>query len=388
MSTAVVIVAAGRGTRASEAGDALPKQYRRLAGVPVLTRTLGAFARHPAIAGIVSVIHPEDRDHYDAAAAPFAGRLLAPVPGGATRQESVLAGLEALHSESPASVLIHDAARPFVSAGVIDRVTGALERSDGALPALAVADTLKRGAGGAVAETVERAGLWAAQTPQGFRYDAIVSAHHAARAAQGHTFTDDASIAEWHGMGVALVEGEAGNMKLTTADDFALAEQRLAAGETRVGQGFDVHAFEAGDHVLLCGVRIPHDKSLAGHSDADVGLHAVTDALLGAVGEGDIGSHFPPSDPRWRGASSAIFLRDAAARVQARGGALVHVDVTLICERPKIGPHREAMRDTLAALLDTEPARVSVKATTTEGLGFTGRGEGIAALATATVRLP
>jgi 2-C-methyl-D-erythritol 4-phosphate cytidylyltransferase/2-C-methyl-D-erythritol 2,4-cyclodiphosphate synthase len=313
-------------------------------------------------------------------------------PGGATRQESVLRGLESLADSPPARVLIHDAARPFVTRDILDRVLGALDDWDGAIPALPVVDTLKRadasgdGQAASIAATVERAGLWRAQTPQGFSYPRILTAY---RRCIGLSLTDDAAVAEHAGLRVALVAGDEDNLKLTTEDDLRRGDRLLAgASETRTGFGFDVHRFCEGSKIMLCGVPVPHDRALLGHSDADVGLHALTDALLGAIGAGDIGSHFPPSDPRWRGAPSEVFLRHAAALVGQAGGAIVNVDVTLICERPKIGRHREAMRARIAELLALSPARVSIKATTTEELGFTGRGEGIAAQAVATTRLP
>jgi 2-C-methyl-D-erythritol 4-phosphate cytidylyltransferase / 2-C-methyl-D-erythritol 2,4-cyclodiphosphate synthase len=385
-STAVLIVAAGRGQRF---GGSLPKQYATLAGIPVLRHSLRAFLDHPRVGPVRAVIHPDDRELYDSAAAglpPDLG-LGEPVAGGRSRQESVLRGLEALEAEAPAKVLIHDGARPFVSAAVVDRVLAALETTAGAIAALPVVDTLKQEAAGRIAGTRDRSGLWAAQTPQGFRFAEILAAH---RAAAGEELTDDAAVAERAGLAVALVEGSRENMKVTSQDDLRAAERWLrgAQEETRVGQGFDVHAFGPGDHVTLCGLRFPHDAGLAGHSDADVGLHALTDAILGALGAGDIGSHFPPSDPQWKGADSGRFLTHARDLVTARGGRLLHLDVTLICERPKIGPHREAMVARIAGLLDLPAARVSVKATTTEKLGFTGRGEGIAAQAVATLALP
>jgi 2-C-methyl-D-erythritol 4-phosphate cytidylyltransferase/2-C-methyl-D-erythritol 2,4-cyclodiphosphate synthase len=299
----------------------------------------------------------------------------------------VLRGLESLAATPPARVLIHDGARPFVAAAVIDRVLAALADSPGAIAALPVVDTLKQAAGGRIAGTRDRTGLWGAQTPQGFRFAEILAAH---RAAAGEELTDDAAVAERAGLAVTLVEGSRENMKVTSQDDLAVAERWLrgAQEETRVGQGFDVHAFGPGDHVTLCGIRVPHDAGLVGHSDADVGLHALTDAILGALGAGDIGSHFPPSDPQWRGADSGKFLVHARDLVAAQGGRLLHLDVTLICERPKIGPHRDAMVARIAGLLDLPAGRVSVKATTTEKLGFTGRGEGIAAQAVATIALP
>ena len=391
METAAVIVAAGRGTRA--AGENAPKQYRSVGGVTVLTRVLECFTLHPKIDALVSVIHRDDQTRYEAASAPFMHKLLEPVAGGATRQESVRAGLEQLKAHSPRNVLIHDAARPFAGASLIGRVIEGLAEHDGAVPALAVTDTLKRARDGRIESTLDRANLWGVQTPQGFHFEKILTAHHAAVKAGKTDFTDDSAIAEWHGLDVALVEGAAANVKLTTVDDFALAQERLRRGapavnaEWRCGQGFDVHGFTRGDHVMLCGVKVPHDKALAGYSDADVGLHALTDAILGAVGDGDIGAHFPPGDPEWKDTASDEFLRDAARRVGELNGRIVNVDVTLICETPKIGPHREAMRASIAEILRIDVQRVSVKATTTEQLGFTGRGEGIAAQATAMIQL-
>ena len=391
-TTAVVIVAGGRGLRAGQA-QGVPKQYARIAGETVLARTIRAFLEHPGIGHVQVVIHPDDRGLYAQATAEIGdGRLLPPVPGGETRQSSGLAGLEALAPLSPARVLIHDAARPFVETGVIDRVLEGLARAGGALPGLAVADTLKRtGDDGHVTGTVDRTGLWRAQTPQGFVFAAILAAHRAAAAAGRADFTDDAALAEWHGLAIVMVEGSAANRKITTAEDLAMAERESAASRTpfdvRTGTGFDVHRFAAGDHVWLGGVRVPHTHRLDGHSDADVVLHALTDALLGAIGDGDIGQHFPPSDPRWKGAESRLFLADAVRRVAARGGRIGNVDLTILCEAPRIGPHREAMRRAIAGILGIAPDRVGVKATTTEGLGFTGRREGIAAMATATVVL-
>lgn len=391
MNVAALIVAAGRGTRA--AGCCIPKQYRMLGGQPVLARAVEAFAAHPQISEVQVVIHSDDRPLYDACCAGLRAPLREPVHGGATRQESVHAGLRALTDTNPDAVLIHDAARPLVDAETIRRVIDALAASDGSIAAVPEIDTLKRAAAdGTIAATVPREGLWRAQTPQGFRYAAILSAHDAAAAAGRTDFTDDASIAEWAGLRVALVEGSARNVKLTSEEDFPLAERLIAtgaaAGEVRTGTGFDVHRFGEGDHVWLCGVRIEHDKRLEGHSDADVGLHALTDAILGAIADGDIGQHFPPTDPRWAGAASHVFLRDAARRVAERGGQIMNVDITLLCEAPRISVHREDMRVAVAAILNLEVARVSVKATTTEGLGFTGRREGIAAMASATVLLP
>lgn len=393
MSVAALIVAAGRGARAG--GDSrLPKQYCRLGGEAMLTRTIRAFATHSGIDQVLVAIHPDDADLYAAASASFRDRVVAPVMGGARRQDSVRAGLEALEPHGPDVVLVHDAARPFADAALITRVIGGLETSPCALPCLPVTDTLKRGDAGRVTGTVARAGLWRAQTPQGFKFAAILAAHRAAAQDPTLEFTDDTSVAEWFGLDVALVEGSEHNRKLTTAEDLAIADEMLRTEETRaaasirVGTGYDVHALGPGDAVILCGVRIPHTKKLVGHSDADVGLHALTDALLGTIADGDIGVHFPPSDARWRGAASDLFLRVAGDKIRERGGEIVHVDVTLLCEAPRIGPYRDAMRAAMAGTLGIDVSRVSIKATTNEGLGFVGRSEGIAALATATVRLP
>ncbi|MFQ5533222.1 MAG: bifunctional 2-C-methyl-D-erythritol 4-phosphate cytidylyltransferase/2-C-methyl-D-erythritol 2,4-cyclodiphosphate synthase [Sphingomonadales bacterium] len=385
MTVAAIIVAAGRGRRF---GGELPKQYVEIAGKPVLYRTAAAFAGHPAIDRVVVVINPADRSLYDEAVAGL--DLDEPADGGASRQESVLRGLESLITDgrkAPKFVLIHDAARPFVSPALIDRVIDGLARAPCALPALAVCDTLKRSRDGFVEQTVDRTGLWRAQTPQGFHFNAILEAH---RQVIGLELTDDAAVAEHAGLKIALVEGDEENFKVTMTEDQERAERLLSSRLTdiRVGSGFDVHRFTDGDHVMLCGVRIAHTAALAGHSDADVGLHAITDAVLGALGEGDIGDHFPPSDEKWRGAASSLFLRHAADLVAKRGGRVAHIDVTLICEAPKIGPHRDAMKARVAEILGVPPSRVSIKATTTEHLGFTGRSEGLAAQATATIRLP
>ena len=380
---AALVLAGGSGSRF---GGEVPKQYLDIAGRCVLRRAAECFASHPRIEAVRVVIRPGDRTVYDSK---FGGLgILEPVTGGATRQDSARLGLESLVGLAPDRVLIHDGARPFVDAAVIDGTLDALDGAPGAIPALPVSDTLKRSDGaGLIAGTVDRSGLWRAQTPQGFRFVEILAAH---RAAAGAKLTDDAAVAENAGLSVALVTGDEDNIKVTTQDDLIRAE-RLLAGENsmiRVGNGFDVHRFGPGDHVMLCGVSIPHEFALQGHSDADVGLHALTDAILGAVAGGDIGSHFPPSDPQWRDAASEIFLRHAAELVAARGGEIMHLDLTLICEQPKIGPHRDAMRARVAEMLGLDPGSVSIKATTTEGLGFTGRGEGIAAQAVATIRLP
>ncbi|WP_114860150.1 bifunctional 2-C-methyl-D-erythritol 4-phosphate cytidylyltransferase/2-C-methyl-D-erythritol 2,4-cyclodiphosphate synthase [Azospirillum brasilense] len=381
-SCIALIVAAGSGQRF---GAERPKQYLDLAGQSVLRRTVEAFRRHPKVSAVRVVINPAFRDLYDAAVAGL--DLPEPVVGGASRQDSVRNGLEALADSAPGLVLIHDAARPLIDAGTIDAVIAALDTHPAALAAVPVADTLKRGEDGLVAGTVDRSGLWRAQTPQGFRFPDILAAH---RAAAGLELTDDAAVAERARLPVALVPAREENFKVTTPDDLTRATRALdsALSDIRTGSGFDVHRFAEGDHVTLCGVRVPHTQRLDGHSDADVGLHALTDAILGALCAGDIGSHFPPSDPQWRGADSALFLKHAAELVTDRGGRIAHVDVTIICERPKVGPHREAMTARVADILGMPVDRVSVKATTTERLGFTGRGEGIAAQAMATVRLP
>ncbi len=389
-TTVAVIVAAGRGARVGPAGG-LPKQYRPLAGVPVLTHSLRVLAEHPSVDAVEVVIHGDDRGLYEVAARPYAARLLEPVMGGATRQESVRLGLEALKECAPDRVLIHDAARPFLTDELVSRLLAALDTTPGAIAAEPVTDTLKRGAvDGTIADTVNRSNLWRAQTPQAFHFEPILAAHRRAVDAGKAEFTDDAGLAEWAGLTVKLVASRGANMKLTTAEDIALAERLLAPSlfEPRTGSGFDVHAFAPGDHVWLCGLKIAHTHALLGHSDADVGLHAITDAILGAIGDGDIGQHFPPSDPKWRGAPSRLFLGDAAARVRKLDGRIANVDVTLLCEAPKVGPHRNEMRQAIAEILQIDVARIGVKATTTEGLGFVGRREGIAALATATVLLP
>lgn len=369
--TAAIIVAAGRGTRA---GGDLPKQWQMLAGKPVLAHTLAAFAGFTR----VLVIHPDDRARAEA----IAGDAQI-VEGGATRDASVRAALEALAGQGIARVLIHDGARPLISKAVIARVLAALDHHPGAAPALAVTDALWTGAGGLVSGTRDRAGLYRAQTPQGFRFAEILAAH---RAHQGGA-ADDVEVARAAGLDVAIVEGDEDNLKLTFPGDFARAGALLQRRkmDIRLGNGFDVHAFCEGDHVWLCGVKVPHGRGLLGHSDADVGMHALTDAIYGALAEGDIGRHFPPSDPQWKGAASHIFLTHAAELARARGFQISNCDVTLICERPKIGPHAAAMQAALAAILAIDPGRVSVKATTSEGLGFTGREEGIAAIATATL---
>ena len=379
---AVLMVAAGKGERA---GGILPKQYALLLGKPILRWTVEAFVCHPKVTAIQVAVGPDQHALYSDATA---GLDLCPViVGGATRQESVRLGLEALADSAPDIVLIQDAARLLVSQKIIDDVIAAIEAgADAAVPLLAVADTLKRNEAGKWS-TVSRDGLHRAQTPQGFRFAKILRAH---RHYANQDVTDDMALAELAGLQIKAVKGEDTNMKVTAPEDFALAESQLRArlGDSRTGMGYDVHRFAPGDHVWLCGVKVPHDHTLEGHSDADAGLHALTDAILGAIGEGDIGQHFPPTDERWRGAPSWRFLDHAANLVSTRGGAIVHCDITIICERPKVGPYREAMRGRIAEILRLDLSRVSVKATTTEGLGFEGRREGLAAQAVATVRLP
>ncbi|MGF9762652.1 bifunctional 2-C-methyl-D-erythritol 4-phosphate cytidylyltransferase/2-C-methyl-D-erythritol 2,4-cyclodiphosphate synthase [Microvirga sp. 0TCS3.31] len=393
MSVAALIVAAGRGSRA---GEGTPKQYRHLQGHSVLTRTLTGFLSHPGIDCALVVIHPDDRDLYDASVAAFAPHsptLLPCVHGGDTRQDSVRNGLEALAASSPNIVLVHDAARPFASPELIDRAIQAAQRQDAAVPGTSVTDTIKViGSRAEVVSTPDRASLRAVQTPQAFRFPLLLDAHRKATAAGLHDFTDDGALAEWAGLPVHVFEGESGNIKLTHPADFLAAERRLKGSPmryiTKLGTGFDVHAFGDGNHVWLGGIKVPHDRGVIAHSDGDVILHALTDAILGALADGDIGTHFPPSDPQWRGASSDRFLAHAVSLVRDRGGIVDHLDTTLLCEKPRLGPHRDAMRQRIAEIVGLRIDQVSLKATTTEKLGFTGRSEGIAAQAAATIRLP
>jgi 2-C-methyl-D-erythritol 4-phosphate cytidylyltransferase / 2-C-methyl-D-erythritol 2,4-cyclodiphosphate synthase len=383
---AAVVVAAGDGVRA---GGDLPKQFRRIGGETLLEHALSAFVKAPNIAFVQPVTRSKDLAL--ARTLTSGMKVLAPVSGGVTRQASVCAGLEALLPHSPDIVLIHDAARPFASASLIARAIEAAEKTGAAIPALPVNDTVKRvDQSGIVEATLDRNFMRLVQTPQAFAFPLLLEAHRRA-AAQGRSdFTDDAALAEWAGIKVSVFAGEPGNIKLTTPEDFARAEaiQSDALGDVRTGSGLDVHAFGPGDHVTLGGIHIPHNQALTGHSDADVALHALTDAILGALADGDIGAHFPPSDAQWRGASSDRFLAFAVGRVRTRGGRIAHLDLTIVCEAPRIGEHRDTMRANIARLAGISIERVAVKATTSEKLGFTGRGEGIAAYATATVRLP
>ncbi|NVK17983.1 MAG: bifunctional 2-C-methyl-D-erythritol 4-phosphate cytidylyltransferase/2-C-methyl-D-erythritol 2,4-cyclodiphosphate synthase [Methylocystaceae bacterium] len=375
-----IIVAAGRGRRF---GGDLPKQYCMLGQDPVLRHTVRVFLEHPKIAGVRVLIHPDDQDLYESACGDL--DILPCAFGGATRQDSVRKGLESFVDLKPDMVLVHDAARPFVSHDVIDRVIGVTSTGVGVIAAVKVADTIKREVDGLCGETVDRTDLWRAQTPQGFMFDDIFSAHEKLK---GQELTDDAALMEAVGKSVKFVDGHEDNFKITTQSDLVQAHRMIEKmTEFRTGSGFDVHRFCTGDHVTLCGIKVPHDYGLAGHSDADVALHALTDAILGAIAEGDIGSHFPPSDNQWKGASSDRFLIKACELVAEKGGSLVNVDLTLICERPKIGPYRDAMRQKIAEIIGLSLDRVSVKGTTTEKLGFTGRSEGIAAQAVVSVKM-
>ena len=383
---AAIVVAAGHGVRA---GGDLPKQFRRLGGDTLLQRALSTFTGVSAVSLVQPVIRPNDltlvrtlTDGMD---------ILPPVSGGATRQASVRAGLEALEPREPDIVLVHDAARPFATSELIARAIAAAEKTGAAIPGLPVTDTVKRiDQTGTIETTLDRNSIRLVQTPQAFAFPALLKAHRRAVTHGRDDFTDDAALVEWAGMKVSVFEGEPGNIKLTTPDDFARAEaiQGALLGDVRTGSGFDVHAFGPGDHVTLGGIRIPCDRALTGHSDADVALHALTDAILGALADGDIGTHFPPTDPQWRGASSDRFLFFAVDRVRARGGLIAHLDLTIVCEFPRISAHRDTMRANIARIARIDTERVAVKATTSEKLGFTGRGEGIVAYATATVRLP
>jgi 2-C-methyl-D-erythritol 4-phosphate cytidylyltransferase / 2-C-methyl-D-erythritol 2,4-cyclodiphosphate synthase len=389
MSVAAVIVAGGSGLRA---GGDKPKQYQLIGGKPVIRWTLEAFLRHPAI----SYVQPVIGDGHEAlfAEATQGLDLPTPVTGGTNRQDSCRLGVEACAAATPAKILIHDAARPFISEQVISNVIAELDHCDAVIPGLPVADTMKFAPGGTIERTVDRASMWFVQTPQGFTYDKIRDAHRRAAREGQTTFTDDAAVAEFAGHPVRIVAGSQTNKKLTTNHDVQVADKELLAKlyvdrpDVRMGQGIDFHVFEKGKSVILCGVSIPHSHKLKGHSDADVALHALTDAILGAIGEADIGKHFPPTEPRWKGEPSATFLLKAMELLQAKGGIISNVDMTILAEAPRIGPHIGAMKSALAPLLQVPLDRIAIKATTTEEMGAIGRKEGMAAYATATVRLP
>ncbi len=389
MKVAAVIVAGGSGIRA---GGELPKQYQMIGGKPVIWWTLKAFADHPGVSWVQPVIGHGHEHYFSEAASDI--KVLQPVTGGATRQASCRIGVEAVEAFDPDAVLIHDAARPFVSQDLISHIIAALHAGDGVIPALPINETIKRAPGGTIETTVDRNSLWTAQTPQGFKYRGILAAHREAFQSQADNLTDDAAIAERAGIAVTIIGGRSENKKITTASDVKEADASLMRmsfdrlGDVRTGQGIDVHAFVPGDHVMLCGVRIPHDHRLDGHSDADAALHALTDALFGAIGEGDIGQHFPPSDAHWKDAPSSIFVGKAMELLKQRGGRVANADITILCEAPRIGPHIAAMKDVLSKLLETGRDRIAIKATTTEKLGFTGRREGLQAFATVLVRLP
>ncbi len=382
VENAAIIVAAGRGQRM---GGEIPKQYLMLGGEPILRRTVGAFLKSDHIQHIQVIIHPDDRSLYDEAVGDL--DLPEPVAGGDSRQQSVFNGLRALSETSPEYVFIHDAARPFVSEKLIASLAKEVENSGAVIPALKVTDTIKYMTEDHINNTIDRNFLYRAQTPQVFDYENILKAHEAS---QDKDLTDDSAIAEQNGIKVAIVQGSEDNFKITTEEDLRKADMMTGTSYTdvRIGYGIDVHAFEDGDHVILGGIKIPHDQKLKGHSDADVVLHAITDAILGAMAMGDIGEHFPPSDGQWKGASSDVFLKHAASLVDEADGVIANIDLTIICEAPKIGPHRDLIRDRISEIIDLDIARVSVKATTTEKLGFTGKGEGIMAQAVATIRLP
>ena len=388
MKIGAVVVAAGTGSRA---GGEKPKQYQEIGGRPVVWWALKSFCDHPSIAHIQPVIGPGQDDLFASATQGLA--IDPPVIGGETRQESCRRGLEAIARHQVTHVLIHDAARPFVSADLISRVIAGLQQHQSAIPGLAIADTVKKAPFGTIERTIDRTGLWTVQTPQGFAFEAILAAHEKAAETGQSSLTDDAAVAELAGLEVAIIPGDAENRKMTTAADLAAADRALSASlndlpDIRTGIGIDIHPFAEGDHVMLCGVAIPHNHRLAGHSDADAALHALTDAILGAIGEGDIGMHFPPSDPQWKNAASAIFLSKAVDLVTRRGGKVGNVDLAILAEAPRISPHIPAMKARLAALLGIGEDRIAIKATTTEKLGFVGRGEGITAYAAVLVRLP
>jgi 2-C-methyl-D-erythritol 4-phosphate cytidylyltransferase / 2-C-methyl-D-erythritol 2,4-cyclodiphosphate synthase len=388
MKIGAVVVAAGTGSRA---GGEKPKQYQVIGGRPVVWWALKSFCDHPSISHIQPVIGAGQNDLFASATKDLA--IDPPVIGGETRQESCRRGLEAIARHTVTHVLIHDAARPFVSTDLISRVIAGLQEHQSAIPGLAIADTIKKAPYGTIERTIDRTGLWTVQTPQGFAFEAIRAAHEKAVQTGQSSLTDDAAVAELAGLQVAIIPGDAGNLKMTTAADLAEADRTLSASfkdlpDIRTGIGIDIHPFGEGDHVMLCGVPIAHTHSLVGHSDADAALHALTDAILGAIGEGDIGTHFPPSDPQWKNAPSALFLARAVELVTRRGGKVGNVDIAILAEAPRLSPHLPAMKAKLAALLGIAEDRIAIKATTTEKLGFVGRGEGITAYATVLVRLP
>jgi 2-C-methyl-D-erythritol 4-phosphate cytidylyltransferase/2-C-methyl-D-erythritol 2,4-cyclodiphosphate synthase len=389
MSVAAVIVAGGSGLRA---GGEIPKQYQLIGGKPVIRWTLEAFLSHPGVNHVQAVIGDGHADLF--AQATIGLDLPAPVTGGANRQDSCRMGIEACHVTHPQRVLIHDAARPFISHAVISNVIAELDHCDAVIPGLPVADTMKFAPEGFIERTVDRGSMWFVQTPQGFAYDKILSAHRQAARDGRDSFTDDAAVAEYAGLQVRIAAGDQANRKLTTSHDVRVADKELSARlfverpDVRTGQGIDFHVFEKGNGVTLCGVKIPHTAKLKGHSDADAALHALTDAILGAIGEADIGKHFPPSDPRWKGEPSSNFLLKAMELLGARKGIIGNVDITILAEAPRIGPHVAAMKSVLSPLLQVAADRIAIKATTTEEMGAIGRKEGIAAFATATVRLP
>jgi 2-C-methyl-D-erythritol 4-phosphate cytidylyltransferase/2-C-methyl-D-erythritol 2,4-cyclodiphosphate synthase len=389
MTVAAVIVAGGSGLRA---GGEKPKQYQAIGGRPVIWWTLKAFRDHPGVGFVQAVIGEGHEQMYAEAVSDL--DLPPPVTGGDTRQRSCLAGVEALAAHQPGKVLIHDAARPFVSRDLISHVIAWLDRFPAVIPGMPVAETLKYAPGGVVARTVDRAGMWTAQTPQGFAFEPILAAHRQAQAAGAGAFTDDAAVAEAAGMAISMIPGRIENRKLTTAEDIDDADRHLSLrqlqtlADIRVGQGIDIHPFAPGNGIVLCGVEIPYERKLKGHSDADAALHALTDAILGAIGEGDIGTHFPPTDPQWKGAASHIFLKHALDLLARRGGIIGNIDLTILAEAPRLAPHVGAMKQSLAGLLGIALERIAIKATTTERLGAIGRSEGLMAFAVATVRLP
>jgi 2-C-methyl-D-erythritol 4-phosphate cytidylyltransferase / 2-C-methyl-D-erythritol 2,4-cyclodiphosphate synthase len=390
MSVVAVIVAGGSGLRA---GGGLPKQYQLVGGKPVIRWTLEAFLAHPMISRVQTVIGIGHEALF-AEATQGLTALLAPVAGGGSRQDSCRAGIEACAEYGPSKILIHDAARPFLSPDLISNVINELDHAPAVIPGLPVADTMKYAPSGMIERTVDRASLWFVQTPQGFRYDEILAAHRQALVDGKTSFTDDAAVAEYAGMKVQIVAGEQKNRKLTTSHDILEADREHSLSrfehlpDVRIGQGIDFHVFEKGTHVILCGVKIPHTHKLRGHSDADVALHAVTDAILGSIGEADIGQHFPPTDKQWKGAPSSIFVAKALELLKARGGMLAHIDITILAEAPRVGPHLSEMKACLSAMLGLSEDRIGIKATTTEKMGAIGRREGMSASAVATVRLP